>query len=881
MRSRSLATLTLLLAAAVSPSESPAAGSSFHPAYRLLDEDGRNVLDSGGAVSPRRTCGGCHDTQFIAAHSPHADVGFRESGAPGRTASGRAWDVGTSLYGRWNPLTYRLLSPPGDAVRDLGIVDWIRFYGRRHVGGGPAAIRHQGATALDPETGQRKPWDWEASGVVELNCFMCHLAEPDNAQRVRELEAGRFRWAATATLAGTGVVSRVGGSWRYDRQAFSADGSVKLERLLPQDPSDQNCGQCHGLVAGEADLPVLLHGCEPSYWSTMTTGQILSPQRISGSAINLRGKEGLTLPWDVHAERLVRCVDCHSATNNPAHADSRSRPDHLKFEVRRLALGQYLERPSHVLSHSRRASVLAPGSRAEGEAGCRGCHRAESSHPWLPFAERHLAVLSCNACHTPRLHSPARRVIDWTVVTLEGKPRTECRGVEGDRFEARELVDGYEPVLLPQRSAGQSGGVLAPYNLVSSWFWVAGDPVRPVRLADLQQAFTEGGAYRPEIVEALDVDGDSKLDPSELILDTPAKVAVVSRQLESLGLGAPRVVGEIQPYPIHHDVAAGEWATKDCQRCHQQDSRLSHPFLIAARVPGGTLPELVGDAEVELTGRLQADAGGRLLLTPTSGAAGLYVLGHDRTGWADWLGLGAVLGVLLGVSIHATLRLRWSRSARSAAPAEAGEAVYMYSAYERFWHWLQALAILLLIVTGLEIHLPQGLPLLDFPLAVRVHNVIGFVVLINALLAALYHLASGEIRQYLPAMNGFFGQAIQQARYYLSGIFHGEPHPFEKSPRRKLNPLQQATYLIILNLLLPLQVVTGILIWGMQRWPATSAWLGGLPAVAAVHAFGAWLFAAFLLMHVYLTTTGQTPLSNLRAMALGWERQPAPSEKGQ
>jgi thiosulfate reductase cytochrome b subunit len=129
-------------------------------------------------------------------------------------------------------------------------------------------------------------------------------------------------------------------------------------------------------------------------------------------------------------------------------------------------------------------------------------------------------------------------------------------------------------------------------------------------------------------------------------------------------------------------------------------------------------------------------------------------------------------------------------------------------------------------------------------------------------------------------MDGFFGQAIQQARYYLSGIFRGEPHPFEKSPKRKLNPLQQATYLIILNLLLPLQVVTGILIWGMQRWPATSAWLGGLPTVAAVHAFGAWLFAAFLLMHVYLTTTGQTPLSNLRAMALGWERTSVPSEKG-
>ena len=32
----------------------------------------------------------------------------------------------------------------------------------------------------------------------------------------------------------------------------------------------------------------------------------------------------------------------------------------------------------------------------------------------------------------------------------------------------------------------------------------------------------------------------------------------------------------------------------------------------------------------------------------------------------------------------------------------------------------------------------------------------------------------------------------------------GEPHPFEKQPGKRLNPLQQVTYLAILNVLLPL-----------------------------------------------------------------------------
>jgi thiosulfate reductase cytochrome b subunit len=204
----------------------------------------------------------------------------------------------------------------------------------------------------------------------------------------------------------------------------------------------------------------------------------------------------------------------------------------------------------------------------------------------------------------------------------------------------------------------------------------------------------------------------------------------------------------------------------------------------------------------------------------------------------------------------------------------------MYRTYERAWHWLQALAILLLLVTGIEIHVTR-IGLIDFALAVRVHNIVGFVVLANAIFAAFYHVASGEIQQYLPRPQGFFGQAITQARYYLSGIFRGQHHPFEKSPGRKLNPLQQLTYLGILNVLLPLQIVTGVLIWGAQRWPAVDGVMGGLVFLAPLHALGAWLFAAFLLMHVYLTTTGPTPLANIQAMVVGWEGMETVDDKAE
>ena len=195
----------------------------------------------------------------------------------------------------------------------------------------------------------------------------------------------------------------------------------------------------------------------------------------------------------------------------------------------------------------------------------------------------------------------------------------------------------------------------------------------------------------------------------------------------------------------------------------------------------------------------------------------------------------------------------------------------MYTGYERMWHWLQSLAIITLILTGLEIHMPGTVRLLGFSAAVQIHNIVAFIVVLNAFLAAFYHLASGQIRQYLPEPKGFFSQAIEQSLYYVRGIFRGERHPFEKVPERKLNPLQQMTYLAILNVLLPLQILTGAMIWGAERWPRVAESMGGLGFVAPVHTLLAWLFAAFLIMHIYLTTTGPTPLANIKAMVNGWE----------
>ena len=143
-------------------------------------------------------------------------------------------------------------------------------------------------------------------------------------------------------------------------------------------------------------------------------------------------------------------------------------------------------------------------------------------------------------------------------------------------------------------------------------------------------------------------------------------------------------------------------------------------------------------------------------------------------------------------------------------------------------------------------------------------------------MSLFYHLASGEIRTFIPRPYGFFDQAIVQTLYYLKGIFKHEHHPFEKTPERKLNPLQQITYFGILNVLLPLQIGTGALMLGVQSFPKFETWLGGLPFLAPFHSLVAWTFAAFIIMHVYLTTTGHTPLANIEAMMVGWDEVEVP-----
>jgi thiosulfate reductase cytochrome b subunit len=587
--------------------------------------------------------------------------------------------------------------------------------------------------------------------------------------------------------------------------------------------------------------------------------------------LNIAGKEGLNHAFDIHSDRVVGCVNCHYSLNNPVYFRQRaeSRPDHLAFDPRRLTSAEYLQRPLHRLAKGSSMHGLGDRENENSMRRCESCHEAEAAHDWLPYRKRHFASLACESCHVPRLYGPALQSEDWTLVDINGQPSREYRAVEGDPSTADSLLRGFKPLLLPRENVGGERK-LAPFNLVSRWFWADENSGQPLESEVLLDALYENGRLHHRLVDALDRDGDGRVTGAERRLENPQALEAVRSRLQAAGLAGIQLAATVTPYSISHNVVNGEWATKDCRDCHGGDSHFAAAFELSGFLPGGVMPRPDESAAAMQGGALAHSAAGGVEFLPDTGAAGYYIIGLDAVDWVDLAGLAMFLGVGFGVSVHGLGRYLSNR--RRPKRSHPTRRVYMYDAYERLWHWLQAGVILALILTGLIIHKPHFFGALSFRYVVEVHNVLGFILLINAALALFYTVASGTIKRFLPEPKGFFGRMIAQTMYYTRGIFAGEPHPLEKTREHRLNPLQQVTYLAILNILLPAQVITGVLIWGMQEWPQLAESLGGLPVLAPIHTFLAWAFSAFIVMHVYLTTAaGDTAGAGIKSMITGWE----------
>lgn len=190
----------------------------------------------------------------------------------------------------------------------------------------------------------------------------------------------------------------------------------------------------------------------------------------------------------------------------------------------------------------------------------------------------------------------------------------------------------------------------------------------------------------------------------------------------------------------------------------------------------------------------------------------------------------------------------------------------VFSRFERFSHWTQAVLIIALMVTGFEVN--GAYVLLGYERAADWHRVFAWVLIWLWVFILFWNLVTGEWRQYIPTTEKLF--AVM--RYYTKGIFdRNVPHPYKKTRAAKHNPLQRLAYLSFNLAISPVIWVTGLLYMFYNDWLRFGLDELSLGMVAAIHTAAAFAMLVFFIAHVYMAFTGKPATAYFKAMITGYD----------
>jgi Ni/Fe-hydrogenase 1 B-type cytochrome subunit len=219
------------------------------------------------------------------------------------------------------------------------------------------------------------------------------------------------------------------------------------------------------------------------------------------------------------------------------------------------------------------------------------------------------------------------------------------------------------------------------------------------------------------------------------------------------------------------------------------------------------------------------------------------------------------------------------------AHGRAVKAVYVYEAPVRLWHWINALAITLLAITGWFIASPlpsqPGEASANFLMGyIRfAHFSAGYVLLIG-FLGRIYWAFVGNhhARQLfvLPIFNAsWWREVLFELRWYLF---------LEKRPKKYVghNPLAQLAMFLLFLTTVAFMIITGFALYGEGTqegsWAHTlfTSWViplfGQSQNVHTWHHLGLWVIVVFVLVHVYaaLREDIMSRQSLVSTMLSGW-----------
>lgn len=170
---------------------------------------------------------------------------------------------------------------------------------------------------------------------------------------------------------------------------------------------------------------------------------------------------------------------------------------------------------------------------------------------------------------------------------------------------------------------------------------------------------------------------------------------------------------------------------------------------------------------------------------------------------------------------------------------------YRHPGPVRFFHWWNAIAMILLGLSGFYIHTPHGFPVFpSMDVARKIHFICMYAVAAGVIGRLYYAFVSRDYKNFR-LRTADFGNMIKLMKYYL--FISDELPDFGE----KYNPGQKMMYFGFVPLII-IQGITGFILY----WPTTfnhwAAAVGGMHVIRIIHYIVAWVFVYCVAAHLYL-----------------------------
>lgn len=168
-----------------------------------------------------------------------------------------------------------------------------------------------------------------------------------------------------------------------------------------------------------------------------------------------------------------------------------------------------------------------------------------------------------------------------------------------------------------------------------------------------------------------------------------------------------------------------------------------------------------------------------------------------------------------------------------------------HSIWIRVFHWINMIAITMLILTGFYIHAPESFRLFNSMTTARtIHFCMAYLLCFGVVGRMYYMIAANDTKNLIYEPINDTKKLPSMLKYYM---FLADDHPYYG----KYNPGQKGMYTGVFAMAI-IMIITGFILYKPLTFGFMAGWLGGFLVVRIIHYVITWIFVLCILAHVYL-----------------------------